>query len=287
MKSLACTLLILLIHATSNAAIERVSYYFQENSVQLTRSSLEKIQEFKFNTMLAYEIQIIEMNSFASGVNTGVISKARIDYLVNFLSLNDQPIDYKVYGEKRIQLNFEAESWDRVDVYYYRPEEQLSTIAAVVPKSKELPALSSQEQQPFETGHAHVKPERMPALSNYAVLPIMFEGGKWTILDKSLKYVEALKETLVQNPELHVHIRGHVCCGNNKRISRNRARSVYKYLLSEGISRKRISFKGYGNTIPLAFPELNAHDRSMNRRVDVVFSTDEEMESTTAQNSIP
>ena len=58
-------------------------------------------------------------------------------------------------------------------------------------------------------------------------------------------------------------IQGHVCCippfqkeaidreTRKRQLSSNRAESVFKYLVFKRISKDRMSFKGYGNTVPL------------------------------------
>lgn len=77
---------------------------------------------------------------------------------------------------------------------------------------------------------------------------------------------------LKENRKVQVHIRGHVCCGADKRLSRKRAKYAFKYLKKAGIQRERLSFKGYSNEIPLRFPEKEEEDAAMNRRVDFILS---------------
>ena len=95
------------------------------------------------------------------------------------------------------------------------------------------------------------------------------------MIEETIPYLDKLYDTLQKNPQLTAHIRGHVCCENNKRLSKIRAKEVHDYLVEKGISQNRLSFKGYGNKLPLVYPELNPSDRSQNRRVDVVFSLKE------------
>ncbi len=104
--------------------------------------------------------------------------------------------------------------------------------------------------------------------------------GSSTIIDPNYRYVmEELIEILTKNPKTTIHIRGHVCCGPSERISFKRARHVFKYLVQHGISRQRISFKGYSDKIPLAYPEKTEEDEFMNRRVDFIISHNESFPS--------
>jgi len=97
--------------------------------------------------------------------------------------------------------------------------------------------------------------------------------GSSTSIDPNYRYVmEELVDILKANPLATIHIRGHVCCGPNKRISFKRARNVFKHLVREGISRTRISFAGYSDELPLAYPEKTEADEIKNRRVDFVLN---------------
>ncbi len=102
------------------------------------------------------------------------------------------------------------------------------------------------------------------------VLNIGFEGNKTHISGGSYSELDKFARYLRQNPSVHVMIRGHVCCKNKYRISKKRAKNVYKAMILRGIDPKRMSFEGYGNRIPLVYPETSEAERSLNRRVDAV-----------------
>lgn len=97
--------------------------------------------------------------------------------------------------------------------------------------------------------------------------------GSSTSIDPNYRYVmEELIDILKANPLATIHVRGHVCCGPNNRISFKRARNIFKLLVAEGISRTRISFAGYSDELPLAYPEKTEADEIINRRVDFVLN---------------
>ena len=101
---------------------------------------------------------------------------------------------------------------------------------------------------------------------------IKFEGADVQINANYQYILQAFVDYLQKNPSISVHIRGHVCCRAGKRISRQRARNVYRYLRRSGISKDRLSHAGYSNTIPLADPERTQEDERRNRRVDFVLT---------------
>lgn len=92
---------------------------------------------------------------------------------------------------------------------------------------------------------------------------ILFEKGSSKLPYKSKTELDKIVRLLNKYKTIHFEIQGHVCCtpsyqkeaidlGTKKRqLSVNRAEAVYKYLLFKKISKDRMTFKGYGNTVPL------------------------------------
>lgn len=101
---------------------------------------------------------------------------------------------------------------------------------------------------------------------------IKFEGANVQINANYQYVLQTFVEYLKKNPSISVHVRGHVCCRAGKRISRQRARNVYRYLKQSGIPKDRLSHAGYSNTLPLADPEKTDEDKRRNRRVDFVLT---------------
>ena len=56
----------------------------------------------------------------------------------------------------------------------------------------------------------------------------------------------------------------------NRRLSSQRASAVRKYLLSQGIEKRRVYFKGYGSAVPVA-PNTTAAGRARNRRIEFLI----------------
>lgn len=104
------------------------------------------------------------------------------------------------------------------------------------------------------------------------IYDIKFEGANIHI-DANYQYIlSTFVDYLKKNPEIFIHIRGHVCCRSGKRISRRRARNVFRFLKRQGISKVRMTHAGYSDSIPLVFPERTDDDERRNRRVDFVLS---------------
>lgn len=113
--------------------------------------------------------------------------------------------------------------------------------------------------------------QEMPKDSLYPLV-LFYEGSNCSI-DSNYRYL--LQDMIIylkENPEINVLIRGHVCCGPDKKLSTKRARKVYRFLKRNGIRKERLSFQGMSNNIPLRFPEKTEKDEAMNRRVDFVLT---------------
>ena len=100
---------------------------------------------------------------------------------------------------------------------------------------------------------------------------IFFDTNKWDLKDQSKTELKKLIDFLTLNPTIHVEISGHTdnvgTHQSNQTLSENRAKSVYQYLIANGINAARLMFKGYGEMQPIALND-NDEDRSRNRRTE-------------------
>ena len=101
---------------------------------------------------------------------------------------------------------------------------------------------------------------------------IQFEFDKATIKEESYEILNDIALTLLNNPEVSLEISGHTCSigdeDYNQRLSERRAKAVVDYLVGKKISRKRLEYKGYGETDPLN-DNSTPEKRALNRRVEV------------------
>jgi outer membrane protein OmpA-like peptidoglycan-associated protein len=85
---------------------------------------------------------------------------------------------------------------------------------------------------------------------------VFFDLNKSSLRQESAIELKNLAEFLRKNPNLKIELGGHTDTrGNaveNLALSTARAKTVYDYLISaEGIDPKRLTFVGYGETMPL------------------------------------
>ncbi len=107
----------------------------------------------------------------------------------------------------------------------------------------------------------------------FIALYINFETGQSKIKDESKPVVNQIAEMLNRNPEIKISIEGHTdkngTIKSNQTLSENRAKAVMEALVSKGISKNRMSSKGWGQTKPIADNETQ-EGKAKNRRVEIV-----------------
>lgn len=105
---------------------------------------------------------------------------------------------------------------------------------------------------------------------------IFFDSDSYKLEDKSRSELSKLVDFMKQNPNLKIEISGHTdnsgTPAHNKSLSENRAKAVYDYLIKAGIPAARLSFKGYGETQPLA-PNTTEEGKALNRRTEVKITS--------------
>jgi outer membrane protein OmpA-like peptidoglycan-associated protein len=98
---------------------------------------------------------------------------------------------------------------------------------------------------------------------------IHYENNSAVISHVSRLRLSVLAEYLNENQSYKIIIEGHVCCGPAWRMSKKRARSVYKYLLRIGAPKAQMSYVGKSFDEPIIPREKNEFDKDRNRRVEI------------------
>jgi len=100
---------------------------------------------------------------------------------------------------------------------------------------------------------------------------IVFETGKAAITTESEKNLELAYNTLSQNPEIEVEIRGYTDDvgkrSMNMKLSQQRANAVKAWLVNKGITASRMTAKGFGPDSPVA-SNATADGKQKNRRIE-------------------
>jgi len=113
-----------------------------------------------------------------------------------------------------------------------------------------------------------------PIEANAAIVlkNIFFDLNKYELKPESQVELDKLVQLLKDNPTLKIQINGHTDnsgkTSENILLSENRAKAVTTYLTSKGINASRLSFKGWGETQPVA-NNATPEGRAQNRRTEM------------------
>lgn len=102
---------------------------------------------------------------------------------------------------------------------------------------------------------------------------ITFATARWDLNDNSRRELDRITKLLNDHPSLKIEIAGHTdnvgSAKKNLELSKKRAKSVHKYLVSKKISGKRFTVKGYGQEQPIA-DNSTEEGRAKNRRSELI-----------------
>lgn len=109
---------------------------------------------------------------------------------------------------------------------------------------------------------------------------IHFQPTRHFVTKESEPILQELLQTLRDFPNLAINIEGHVCCMKGDgdaldsdtyelKLSENRAKFIYLYLINHGIDKERLGYIGHGKRRPIVAIELTEEDAQKNRRVEI------------------
>jgi len=146
--------------------------------------------------------------------------------------------------------------------YYYIDDVFVECLNCEPPITDDLNVDSNyltQEQPTFSVG------------STFVLKDIFFEFDKSTILQQSFFELMRLITLLNTYPDMQIEVGGHTDSKGsdsyNQRLSESRAKAVADYLISKGISERRLQYRGYGKSKPIDTNETE-EGRARNRRVE-------------------
>lgn len=101
---------------------------------------------------------------------------------------------------------------------------------------------------------------------------VFYATDSYELEEKSKTELSRLLEFLNNNPRLKIEISGHTdnvgASDYNAKLSENRAKSVYNYLIKNQVNKDRLTYKGYGETQPISSNDTES-GRAENRRTEI------------------
>ena len=118
------------------------------------------------------------------------------------------------------------------------------------------------------------KPKKIEEGKAYNIDNILYKTSSADLTPESKVIIETFADYLKDNPALNVEIQGHTdnlgVAKNNLALSADRAFTVMALLQELGIAKERLSFKGLGDTKPIA-DNTKEEGRTKNRRTEFLI----------------
>lgn len=128
------------------------------------------------------------------------------------------------------------------------------------------------QKTPDSTYHIDIPLQPLEANASIVLKNIFFDSKEFSLKPESTTELDKLFVLLRDNPTLRIEISGHTDNvgkpQDNLILSNNRAQAVVKYLADKGIDPQRLSFKGFGETVPVA-DNATEEGRAQNRRTEM------------------
>lgn len=300
LKLLLCLVIFFIPLALTAQNRTSCTVYFDFNKYDIiptAATSLDSIFNFIRSQPSIFTIELYgHCDSIGTNDYNDTLSVKRTDAVKNYLAamgLQSNTITKEEGFGKRQPLNNNASAYERflnrrVIVTLVRveiPDVEIAIVEKIVePEKKEVAKITEAAiEVPIEKTIADiVKDPKTKVGSKIRLRDLNFIGNRHVILPESIMVMFELLDAMEKNPDLEISIEGHICCrpgwqldgidedlGTNN-LSEMRAKTVYDYLIKNGISAERLSYKGLGPLYPLyAYPENSEAERTANRRVEI------------------
>ena len=100
---------------------------------------------------------------------------------------------------------------------------------------------------------------------------VFFKTDSYELDNRSVNELNKLVNLMNKHTGIKIEIGGHTdnqgSNEHNKILSNNRAKTVYEYLVNEGIESKRLTYNGYSFSKPIATNDTD-EGRALNRRTE-------------------
>ncbi len=112
-----------------------------------------------------------------------------------------------------------------------------------------------------------------PLKGSFVLENVFFDVDKAVLKKESVTELTKLAGILKENPALKIELGGHTDSDgddkHNQILSENRAEAVVNWLITQGIDKTRLTYKGYGETQPIMVD--GKEDKARSRRTEVTI----------------
>ena len=250
--------------------------YFDLGKFTLSKAHQETINEqiANLDSTQTYNFMIKGYTDFVDTENFNLeLSENRASAVYDYLEASYKSFINTIEKEAKGELPPDVKKNERIGVKKHRK------VSIIISENDHVPKITKRKENIYA-----VPVDKLQIGKSYELGKINFKTGRVTLIKTSKKQLEKLVQFLRRNPKVHIEIQGHVCCGGDDdsdalnsdtgtiTLSVDRARFIYRYLISRGVLKERLTYRGYAFKTPLRFPEKGRRDRSANRRVEIMIT---------------
>ena len=234
-------------------AQKRVTIYFEANSSVVDEKEFKKL----YDLLKIKDVRIQKVIGYcdlrSSEIYIDTLAKARASKISNLIKLINPQQEFEIsYKGDNYNKNKTLELTRKVEVFF-------KIERAIITQKKDL----TQFFNKAKVGDTLVLNQ------------LYFFDRTADLLPESYQIQEALFDVMKKNAKLKIEIQGHICCTPGKdeeEIALKRCIAIYDYLVSKGISKKRLRYKSFDATKPIFhIPEKNEEEKKANRRVEILI----------------
>jgi outer membrane protein OmpA-like peptidoglycan-associated protein len=250
--------------------------YFDFNKYDLTPQAQSQLDSFMLAEKTTLSKMIIQLYGHCDAIGSATyndkLSKQRVATVKKYLKkngLDEQNIGDEIGYGKRQPLNENNTDEER----QLNRRVEIRFIQVILSGMTRISGDISLKEK--------IADSTVTSGTNIVLRNINFVGGMHQFLPESEPMLNELLDAMRTYPKLVIRVEGHICCqqGNADgvdhetgidNLSEARAKAVMDYLLLNGIESKRVSFEGFGHSVPIyPFPERSEEERTQNRRVEI------------------
>jgi outer membrane protein OmpA-like peptidoglycan-associated protein len=204
-------------------------------------------------------VDVIFSKTTRSNTPPPTVEEEKPDARENVFSTERTQLAVTVNGNENIELKTEGLSQDQID-------------NLLVTEKATTKHTSKKDNLDMESKLKNIDLSNLSHSVSLVILGLEFDNLDPILTEQSVKEIDDIYTFMNQNQQVQAFIRGHVCCGDNMKLSKKRAKYVWSELVKRGINSDRMRYQGFSNSLLLVNPEKNESDRAKNRRVDIIFS---------------
>lgn len=241
----------------SKLALQNLGVYFCE---KVTKE--KTVELLKLTPQVTTHVNLSDTSKWIA-INETYIAKGNEKYFIIGCFNNGKKVKFKKVSPSKDIADPRDYAYYYIDNVIIRPETE-STIVKT-----ETQTITKETIKP-------ISPDIKVEVGNTFVLNnISFTTASYELTEVSFKELDKLVELMNKNPTIAILISGHTDNIGDKKdnlnLSKHRAESVLKYLVSKGINKTRTESEGYGDTKPIANNDTD-EGRKTNRRVEVTIT---------------